>query len=220
MSDKNILPIVMIGGGGHASVLADILLAQKRDILAVISPDVVSQNSVFEGITIFKKDEDILKFDKDKVLLVNGIGMMPKSGLKRKINEYFLSLGYQFETVIADSAFISPFSKIGTGAQILPMAIIQTGARVGCHSIINTGALVEHDCKIGRYNHISPRVTLCGQVKTKENVYVGVGASVIQGITLGEGSIVAAGSTVLKDIQEKTLTIPSHKQIKKLIQDD
>lgn len=208
------LPIVMIGGGGHASVLAEILLTQGRDILAVISPEDVSQHSVFKGITTLKKDEDILKFGKDKILLVNGIGMMPKSGFKQKINEYFLSLGYQFETIIADSAFVSPFSKIETGAQILPMAIIQTGVTVGCHSIINTGALVEHDCIIGAYNHIAPKATLCGQVETKENVYVGAGSTVIQGISIGCGAIVGAGTCLIQTLEENSIAYPARAVIK------
>ncbi len=199
----------MIGGGGHASVLADILLGQGRDILAVISREEIGQRSVFKGITTLEKDEEILKFDTDKILLVNGIGMMPKSGFKRKINEYFLSLGYQFETVIADSAFISPFSKIETGAQILPMVIIQTGAIVGCHSIINTGALVEHDCRIGAYNHIAPNATLCGQVETRENVYVGAGSTVIQGVSIGRGAIVGAGATLTKSLEHKAIIYPA-----------
>ncbi|MCG9584114.1 acetyltransferase [Vibrio tubiashii] len=202
MSDEVNLPIVMIGGGGHASVLAEILLTQGREILAVVSPEDVSQRSVFEGIATLEKDEDILKFDKDKILLVNGIGVMPKSSLKRRINEYFLSLGYRFETIIADSALVSTFSKIESGAQILPMAIIQTGATVGSHSIINTGALVEHDCHIGSYNHIAPKATLCGQVKSEDDVFVGASATVIQNIMLARGCIVGANTTVAKDIEE------------------
>ncbi|EIO9264165.1 acetyltransferase [Vibrio alginolyticus] len=214
MSDEVNLPIVMIGGGGHASVLAEILLTQGRDILAVISPEDVSQRSVFKGISILEKDKDILRFDKDKILLVNGIGMMPKSGFKKKINEYFLSLGYHFETVIADSAFVSPFSKIEIGAQILPMAMIQTGATVGSHSIINTGALVEHDCKIGAYNHIAPKATLCGQVETKESVYVGAGSTVTQGISIGSGAIVGAGASLTKSLEENTIAYPARAVIK------
>lgn len=208
------LPIVMIGGGGHASVLAEILLTQGREILAVISPEDVSQRSMFKGITIFEKDEDILRFDKDKILLVNGIGMMPKSGFKKKINEYFLSLGYQFETVIADSAFVSPFSKIETGAQILPMAIIQIGATVGSHSIINTGALVEHDCSVGTYNHIAPKATLCGQVETKDNVYIGAGSTVIQGISIASGTVVGAGAILTQSVEENTIVYPARVSIK------
>lgn len=214
MSDEVNLPIVMIGGGGHASVLAEILLTQGKDILAVISPEDVSQRSVFKGISILEKDEDILRFDKGKILLVNGIGMMPKSGFKKKINEYFLSLGYQFETVIADSAFISPFSKIETGAQILPMAIIQTGATVGCHSIINTGALVEHDCKIGAYNHIAPKATLCGQVTTGKDTYIGANATIIQSLELGEGAVVGAGSIVTQSLNARSVCYPARSIIK------
>ncbi|GDY24148.1 sialic acid synthase [Agarivorans sp. Toyoura001] len=208
------LPIVLIGGGGHASVLAEILLTQGRDILAVISPDDVSQRSVFKGITILEKDEDILNFDKEKVLLVNGIGMMPQSGFKQKINECFLSLGYQFETIIADSALVSRFSKIETGAQILPMAIIQTGAAVGRHSIVNTGAVVEHDCKIGAYNHIAPKATLCGQVETKNNVYVGAGSTVIQGLSIGCGAIVGAGANLTQSLKENSVVYPARAVIK------
>lgn len=208
------LPIVMIGGGGHASVLADILIFQGREILAVISPEDISQRPVFKGMTHLKKCEDVLAFSKDKVLLVNGIGMMPKSGFKRKINEYFLSLGYRFETVIANSAYVSPFSKIETGAQILPMAIIQTGVTVGSHSIINSGALVEHDCNIGSYNHIAPRATLCGQVETKNNVYVGAGSTVIQGVSIGSDSIVGAGASLTKSLETNTIAYPARVAIK------
>lgn len=208
------LPIVLIGGGGHASVLAEILLTQGREILAVISPEGVSQRSVLKGLTILKKDEDILKFDKDKVLLVNGIGMMPKSDFKRKVNEFFLSLGYQFETIISDSAFVSRFSKVETGAQILPMAIIQTGAVVGRHSIVNTGALVEHDCKIGAYNHIAPKATLCGQVEMEDDVYVGAGSTVTQGVSIGRGAIVGAGASLTQSLKENAIAYPARAVIK------
>ena len=208
------LPIVMIGGGGHASVLAEILLKQGREILAVISPEGISQRSVLKGITILEQDEDILKFDKDKVFLVNGIGMMPKSDFKQKINEYFISLGYQFETIIADSAFVSPFSKIETGAQILPMAIIQTGATVGQHSIINTGALVEHDCKIGAYNHIAPKATLCGQVTTGRSVYIGANATIIQSLEVGEGGVVGAGAIMIQSLGPRSICYPAKSIVK------
>lgn len=204
----------MIGGGGHASVLADILVSQGREILAVVSPDDIRQRSVFKEMTQLRNDDDVFAFHKNEVLLVNGIGMMPKSDVKRKINEYFLSLGYQFETVIADSAFVSSKSIIEPGAQILPMAIVQTGATVGRHSVVNTGALVEHDCCIGAYNHIAPKATLCGQVKTEDNVYIGAGSTVIQGISIGRGSIVGAGASINQSLEVNTIAYPARVTIK------
>ena len=40
------MPLIIIGGGGHASVLVDILRSQNRQILALISPDDVSSRTV------------------------------------------------------------------------------------------------------------------------------------------------------------------------------
>ena len=77
------LPIVMIGSGGHASVLAEILFQQGREIIAVISLEDMSESSVFKGIKHLRNDSDILTFNKDQILLVNGIGMMPRSNLKK-----------------------------------------------------------------------------------------------------------------------------------------
>ncbi len=202
------LPIVIIGGGGHASVLTEILLTQGREILAIVSPEDINQRPVFKGLTHLKNDEDVLTFDKDKVRLVNGIGMMPKSNFKKKINEYFLALDYRFETVIADTALVSPFSKIESGAQILPRAIIQVGSTVGSHSIINTGALVEHDCSIGCYNHIAPKATICGQVRSEKDVYIGAGATVIQNVNLAQNSVVAAGAIVTRSLLENDVCYP------------
>ena len=184
MSRSTLKPIVIIGGGGHASVLVDILLAQGRQILAVVSPDDISMRRVFSGLQQLKQDGDVLQFSSDEVLLVNGIGMLPKSSLMQKLNQYYLSHGYRFETVIADSAQISKFAVVEPGVQVFSGTIVQAGAFIGAHSVINSGAIIEHDCHIGRYNHIAPRATLCGQVITQENVYVGAGSTVIQNLKI------------------------------------
>ncbi|KJZ15970.1 shikimate dehydrogenase [Marinomonas sp. S3726] len=217
MSDEPLLPIVIIGGGGHASVITEILLNQGREIIAVVSPEDICQRSVFKGIIHLKKDEDVLVYDKEQVLLVNGIGIMPKSSFRREINEYFLALGYRFETVVASNSYVSPYASIDAGAQVLPMAIIQTGATVGSHSIINTGALIEHDCRIGSYNHIAPKATLCGQVETKDSVYVGAGSIIIQKVKLELGSIIGAGAVVTKNIAFNKICYPSRSKVKSLI---
>lgn len=214
MSNSSLKPIVVIGGGGHASVLVDILRSQKRKILAIVCPDDISQRSVFNGIQHLKQDDDVLQFLPDDVVLVNGIGMLPKSHLKRKLNEYYLSHGYQFETVIAKSAQVSSFAIIEPGVQVFAGAIVHVGAFVGAHSVINSGVIIEHDCHIGRYNHIAPRATLCGQVTTQDDVYVGAGSTVIQNIKLEQGSIAGAGAIVTKNIASQQICYPSRSIIK------
>ncbi|EGR5587385.1 acetyltransferase [Vibrio cholerae] len=193
-------PLVLIGGGGHASVLADILLGQGRDIVAVISPDALSSRAVFAGLEHLTQDEEVKRFSPESVHLVNGIGMLPRSMLRQRVNQQFLELGYQFETVIASDAHVSRFATIHSGAQILSGARVQTGAVIGEHTIVNSGALVEHDCQIGAYNHIAPRATLCGGISSEELVFIGAGAVICHGVSLGRKCIVGAGVTIRSDV--------------------
>ena len=214
LSKAELKPLVVIGGGGHASVLVDILRSQQREIIAIVSLEDIGQRRVFAGLIHLKNDDDVLGFSPDSIHLVNGVGMLPKSGLKRKLNEYFLSLGYTFETVISDSAQVSSFAEIEQGAQIFSGAIIQAGAVIGAHTIINSGVIIEHDSMIGQYNHIAPKATLCGQVTTHNSVYIGASATVIQNITLEQGSIIGAGAIVTKNISSEQICYPSRSVLK------
>ncbi|MEL0613783.1 acetyltransferase [Marinomonas arenicola] len=201
-------PLVLIGGGGHAGVLLDILLSQGRDILAVISPDNISARSVFACIPHFTQDKDINRFLPDSVRLVNGIGMMPGSSIRKNVTEKFLALGYEFETVISSEAFISPFAEIGSGVQILTKAVVQTGARIDEHSIINSGVIIEHDANISSYCHMAPNSTICGQATVASCVFVGANATVIQSIRIRQGAVVGAGVTLTVDLQEGDTAYP------------
>ena len=214
MNKSDLKPLLVIGGGGHASVLVDMLRSQNRDVLGVISPNKLDKRIAFQGLTNLHNDRDVFKYPADEVLLVNGIGVLPGSGLKRKLNDFYLSKGYCFETLISQNAQVSTFSKIEAGVQILAGAIIQAGVKIGEHTIVNTGAIVEHDSIIGEYNHIAPAATLCGQVNTSEGVYIGAGSTVIQNIKLGANATVGAGAVVARDLQSNEICYPSRSSYK------
>ena len=209
-------PLLILGAGGHASVLVDILLQQNRDILGVVSPQVVSESKVFDRIEIFHNDDDVLQFDKSLIKLVNGIGSMPNTQLRSIIYNKFKVLGYEFETVIADNSIISKYANLDEGVQVFSGAIIQTDATIGANSIINSGAIIEHGCIIGSNNHIAPGATLSGHVHTKEFVHVGTGASVIQEINVAKNVVIGAGAIITSDIEQNTICYPA-KVVKKVI---
>lgn len=209
MGNSKQKPIILIGGGGHASILADILLGQGRTIGAIISPDDLSSRPIFTGIPQLHSDQDIHRYSPQEVELVNGIGMLPRSDLKKKLNNFYLDAGYRFATVISDSAEVSPNAKLSDGVQILSQALIQTGAVIGPHTIINSRALVEHDCKIGSYNHAAPGALICGQVETGTNVYIGAGAVIFQNLIIGDNSIIGAGTTLNTSLPQDSITYPA-----------
>ena len=198
-------PVLILGSGGHASVIVDILRQLNYEIVGLVSPDNDSKSKVFSGIDFFISDDDVLKFDKNKIKLVNGLGSLPGNKSRSLIYNKFVSLGYEFETIIASTAFISSYAELGNGVQVFPGVIIQAGASIGANSIINTGAIIEHDCIIGQNNHIAPGVTLSGQVTTEEQVHIGTGASVIQSVFIGKNTTVGAGAVINKNVSEYSI---------------
>ena len=207
-------PVILLGSGGHATVLADILLQNNHTILAVISPQ-KGNSSVFDHIQHFDSDSDILQFSQNEVKLVNGLGSLPGQGLRHEVFNYFTQLNFHFETVISRNAMLSPHSNIGAGSQILMGAIIQTGAVIGDGTIINSGVIVEHDCHIGMHCHIAPGATICGGVHIGERTHIATGANVIQGVSIGKHCIVAAGATITKNMPDNSIAYGYRSQIEK-----
>ena len=201
--------VLLIGAGGHASVLLDMLIEQDINILGYVSPSPATNQSLFSKYHWFKKDEDILDFDKEIVKLINGIGSLPKSTVRIDLYNKYKKLGYKFETLVSEHATISATVELEEGVQVMDGAIIQTGAYIGYNSIINTGSIIDHDCFIGAHNHIAPGVTLSGQVTSKGNVHFGTGSSVIQSITLNENVVIGAGATITKNIEKDTICYPA-----------
>ena len=209
--------IMLLGAGGHACVLADMLQQQQRQLTAVVSP-VPSQSSLLSNIKRFTSDDDVLQFKVENIVLVNGIGSLPEAhalpSLRQRLFEHFSQLGYEFATLSSNSAIVSPCATLKTGAQVFSGAIVQTHAQIGVNSIINSGAIIEHDCTIGSNNHIAPGAVLSGNVTTDNNVHIGTGANIIQGITIGANSVIAAGAIVTKNVSENSIVYGQRSQSK------
>lgn len=202
-------PVVVLGAGGHASVLIDILKQQGREVIAIVTPDIKQTNAVFEGIKMFIQDEDVLKFEPSDISLVNGIGSMPGSKLREGIYQSYNDKGFHFETIISDNAIVSPYAMLASGVQVMAGAVIQAGTVISENCIINTSAVIDHDCNVGRHNHIAPSATLSGGVITGDCVHIGTGSNVIQLVKIGSEVVIGAGATVTRNIESGKTVYPA-----------
>ncbi|MCL1141723.1 acetyltransferase [Shewanella gaetbuli] len=206
--------LVMIGSGGHACVLMDLIeQLELPPVVAYVSPDVSFNNQVFNGITHLRHDDDISRFSPDDVLLVNGVGSLPNQAHRQKLCQFYHQLGYQFATIISPNSIVSKSAILAQGVQVMNNVVIQANTRVNAHTIVNTGAIVEHDCDIGANNHLAPRATICGNVTTGAGVHIGTSATVIQGITIEQNVIVGAGATVTHNIEQNSIVYGFRSQV-------
>jgi UDP-perosamine 4-acetyltransferase len=192
------LPIIVVGGSGHAKVLVSTLLLAQRTVLGFVDPD-PSLRSIL-GVRRIGDDQEVFQHPPAQIRLVNGVGSGRSTELRTSVYVRFREKQYLFESVIHPSATIAPDVRRGEGLQVMAGAIVQTGVRLGENVILNTGAIIDHDCVIGDHVHVAPGATLSGCVHLDEGVHVGTGASIIQGIRVGARSTVGAGAVVLHDV--------------------
>lgn len=193
-------PVIIIGGGGHATVVADALQAGGVSVLGFTDADPAKHRSRQCGLPVLGGDAIVLAgYDQAEVLLANGVGGVRGTDARRALQLRLQETGWRFATVIHPTSIISPHARIGDGAQLLAGSIVQASAVIGEGTIVNTAAIVEHDVEVGDYVHVAPRALLCGAVKVGNSCHIGAGAVVRQGIRLGQHTLVGAGAVVVRD---------------------
>lgn len=200
-----IKPLIILGAGGHAKVVLD-LISDLSDLAveAIVAPE-ISRDPLFANITLLPSDQHVLEYPNDSVMLINGIGSIGVSEKRRRIYEYYKDRGYVFHILKHNSAIVSRSAALHEGTQIMAGCVIQTGCSIGVNSIINTRSSIDHDCSIGDHVHVAPGVTLSGGVTVGSGSHIGTGATVIQGITIGANVTVAAGAVVITNIVDNSI---------------
>ena len=127
--------------------------------------------------------------------------------LRRGASEVLDKQGASFASVTHPAAVVSPSADVGPGSCILAGAIIGPRVILGRGSIINHAASVDHDCVIGDYSNISPGARFGGRVTSGPDIFVGLNASILQGLHIGQGATIGAGAVVTRGVHDRTTVV-------------
>ena len=109
---------------------------------------------------------------------------------------------------IEPGAIIRDNVSIGKNSVIMMGAVLNIGAVVGEGTMIDMNAVLGGRATVGKNCHIGAGAVLAGVIEpasakpvvVEDNVLVGANAVVIEGVRIGEGSVVAAGAVVIEDV--------------------
>ncbi|OUR98822.1 hypothetical protein A9Q84_05255 [Halobacteriovorax marinus] len=177
--------LYILGAGGHSKVVEDIVLLNGDNVQGKV-----------------ENDELLIKEFKKNTSVINGVGGVRNTVLRKKIFSKYKNAGYFFKNLIHPSAIVSREVQFGEGVQFFAGAIIQRGVVIGENVLINTGAIVDHDCMIGSHVHIAPGAVISGSVSIGEGSFIGMGARIIQNIKIGKNCLIAAGAVVVTDVAD------------------
>lgn len=194
--------IVIIGAGGHAREILEILLACREKEgnikpIGFIDEDPDKHGQVISGFPVLGDFRWFSGVDRSKIEVICAVGT-PQ--VCRKLTLQAKRLGLRFTNVISPAAHISPYASIGQGVAIFPNVVVNTGVKIGNNVTINVASTVSHDTVVGDFCNINPGVHLAGNVTIGEGCYIGMGADVIQGVVIGPWSTIGAGAVVIRNV--------------------
>jgi UDP-perosamine 4-acetyltransferase len=186
---------ILIGAGGHAKVVIEILHDQGVSIAYCIG---ATDQTACLGIPVLAGDEHIAAlYNQGYRNIFIAIGDNVR---REKLALAAQELGYELLNAISPKAIVSPSATLGKGIAIMAGAVINAESSIEDFCIINTGAVIDHDCQIGQSAHIAPQCALAGNVTVGAKTFLGVASSVIPGIKIGDSVLVGAGSLVIRDV--------------------
>jgi sugar O-acyltransferase (sialic acid O-acetyltransferase NeuD family) len=191
-------PLIILGGGGHAAVLAETLSLLQRPALGFT--DV--QAPADAGWLDYLGDDATMQatYTAGEVTLINGVGSNGAITRRAELFEECIAAHYSFGDVIHPSAWLSPSATHAQGLQILAGAVVNTRAQLGNNVLINSHAVVEHHCTVGDHCHIASGAVVCGDCHIGRAVHIGAGAVINPGTSIGDGAVIASGAVVIADV--------------------
>lgn len=203
MSD--VVPIAVIGAGGHATSVADTVLALSGFRLAAFLDEPRGEGERRLGVPVVPvpgSRQELIDLGVQAVAL--GLG---NNYHRAHWMETLDAWGVPAPPVVHPSAHVGSCVSIGEGTVVFPGALITVSASIGRGCVINTGSIVEHDTTVGDFAQISPGASVASEVTIGAYVFLGIGSAVKGRVSIGERTVVGGGAMVIDDLPPGVLAV-------------
>ena len=190
-------PLLMLGCGGHARSLIDLVETQGQwrihGLLGL--PEQVGTSVM--GYPVIGTDADLSSLRTSCPAAVLAIGQLPDATTRQRLAALLEQHGFHCPVVISPHAVVSRHAQLGAGTVVGHGAIVNAGAVVDSHCTLNTRALIEHDVRLGDHCHVSTGALVNGGVQLGSGCFIGSGAMLREGLQLPSGTVISAGKRVM-----------------------
>ena len=197
-------PIVIIGAGGHAKVVIELIAASPSNRVVGLTDADNSARQV-AGVDVLGGDDILPNLRNTGV--THAFVALGDNTRRHLVATRVRALGFTLVNAISSAAIISPSARLGCGVAVMAGVVINAGSTIGDFAIINSGAVVDHDADLGEACHVGPGCALAGSVTLGPRAFLGVGASVAPGVLIGETTMVGAGACVTVDLPAGVLAV-------------
>ena len=127
--------------------------------------------------------------------------------------------GYQLATYVSSKCTWLTDQAPGDNCFILEDNTVQPFVKIGNDVTLWSGNHVGHDAVIDDHCFISSHVVISGHVRVGEYCFLGVNATIRNGVTIAPETLVGAGSIIMTDTEPKSVYVPERTAVFKRTSD-
>lgn len=201
-------PIVIVGAGGFGREVHWLIKQINRkkeewNFLGYID-DNVEVGTEINGKKVLG-NLDYLLSQKENLSVAIAIG---NAEIRKQLVEKLLeNQSLEYPNLIAPDVFIDETVQLGEGNIIASGNILTVNIKIGDFDIINLDCTVGHDVRLKSFITVYPGVNISGNVDIAEKCELGTNSCIIQGINVGEKTIIGAGAVVIRNIEGRCTAV-------------
>lgn len=196
MIEEAVERIVLLGAAGHGRDVLDAARAQGRCVVGFLDDNERLHGTIVNGIPVLGGLEWLLEHRDVQV-----IPTVDNPAAKRKFAEFFeRNRTAVAPPIIHPHAYVSRDAQVGDGTIILMGSSIQPQVKIGHHVSISTLNTLGHDVIAEDFVSTHPGVQIGGEVTLGMGSFIGMGATILPRVKIGEWTTVGAGAVVIGDL--------------------
>ena len=196
MSIKN---KVVIFGLNDFAELAHYYLTNDSEYEVVgftVNLDYLTQNT-FKGLPVVSFEDVQSHFPPSEFILFTPMVGIKMNTVREMIYLQGKEKGYSFATYLSSKATVCN-NEIGENCFILEDNTLQPFTKIGNNVIMWSGNHIGHHSIVEDHVFFTSHVVLSGHCHVKSKSWFGVNSTIRDGVTIGEGSLIAMGSMITK----------------------
>ncbi|MGU3454497.1 PglD-related sugar-binding protein [Methylobacterium fujisawaense] len=189
--------LALIGGGGFSKEVAEVAQLRGYTVEATYSSQPTAQVGRYRGYL-----DELLADRAHYEGVALAVGGVSRGAIRARaeIISWLDRHALPCPPLVSPHAIVSQGVMMGAGAFVAHGVIVNVDARLGRFCVVNTGAIIGHDAEIGDNTTISPAAFIGGRCVIGADGLVGPLAKVLQGLKVGERSMIGMGCTVLRTV--------------------
>lgn len=201
---------VIIFGEGNTQELALFYLKREENykVYSFTEDTKYIHSDTYLGLPMIPFEEIETVYPPTEYKMFIPLGYKRNNHLRAEKYEVAKKKRYQFITYISPKAtyFGTP---VGENCFILENSVIQPFTAIGNDTILWSGSHIGHHTRIGNHCFLAPYASVSGVSVVNDFTFIGINATVGNGIKVAEDNLIGAGAVITKDTVKGGVYVPN-----------